>query len=68
MFLDANVLVHAALDTAELGEDAWKLLKLLKARTLSLSITPLAVDETMWGIPRVPCARVLIPQADIACR
>jgi len=52
LFLDANVLVHAALDTRELGEDAWKLLKLLKARTLSLSITPLVVDETLWGIQK----------------
>ena len=53
MYIDANVLVYAALDTTDRGENAWKLLKLLKTRTVSISISPLVVDETLWGIQKV---------------
>jgi predicted nucleic acid-binding protein len=53
LYLDANILIYAALDTTDRGENASALLKMLKARTVSISISPLVVDEVLWGIQKV---------------
>ena len=53
MYIDANILVYAALDTTERGKNSWALLKRLRSRTLSLAISPLVVDEVLWSIQKV---------------
>jgi predicted nucleic acid-binding protein len=53
MFLDSNVLLFAHLDKGQSGEEANELLRMVRDGRLRAAISPLVLDEFMWGLKKV---------------
>jgi predicted nucleic acid-binding protein len=53
MYIDANVIIYAAMDNSELGQDARKLMRKIGAKEISGAISALVVDEVLWGIQKL---------------
>ena len=50
MFFDSNVLLFAFLDNDQSGEDANELLRKVRDGHIKATISPLVLDEVMWGL------------------
>jgi predicted nucleic acid-binding protein len=53
LYLDSNVFLFAALDTGKTGDDAKALLKRVSDGSIKAAISPLVLDEVMWGVQKI---------------
>ena len=53
MYIDANVIIYAALDNTDLGDKARELIRESGSKAISASISALVVDEVLWGIQKI---------------
>lgn len=52
LYIDSNVFLFAALDTGKAGDDAKALLRLVSDGKIKAAISPLVLDEVMWGVQK----------------
>jgi predicted nucleic acid-binding protein len=53
MYVDANVIIYAALDNTETGDMARELLRRVGSGKFQAAISALVVDEVLWGIQKI---------------
>ena len=53
MYIDANVIIYAALDNTELGEKARELMRKFGSKEIQAAISALVVDEVLWGVQKI---------------
>jgi len=53
MYIDANVIIYAALDNTKLGDNARELMRKFGSKEIPAAISALVVDEVLWGIQKI---------------
>jgi predicted nucleic acid-binding protein len=53
MYIDANVIIYAALDNTLLGDMARELMRRFGSKEIPAAVSALVVDEVLWGIQRI---------------